>query len=61
MPTLDRFKVVTFLSTFFSLVLSLAIAWFGYFAFGSLTQSNILNNFNHGFLDLMFRLAYFYG
>jgi sodium-coupled neutral amino acid transporter 11 len=44
-PTLDRFSLVTHISTSVSLLACLAMALSGFVAFGSKTQGNVLNNF----------------
>lgn len=44
-PTLDRWKMVTNLSTGISLLLSALLAVSGYLSFGGNTRGNILNNF----------------
>lgn len=44
-PTLDRFSIVTHVSTSISLVACLVMAISGFLTFGSFTQGNVLNNF----------------
>lgn len=44
-PTLDRFSLVTHVSTFISLLACLAMALSGFLTFGNLTEGNVLNNF----------------
>jgi sodium-coupled neutral amino acid transporter 11 len=56
-PTLDRWNLVTHLSTGISCVLSLAMALSGYLIFGQKTEANILNNF--GSNNLVINIARF--
>jgi len=44
-PTIDRFSLVTHVSTFISLIACLIMALSGFLTFGDKTQGNILNNF----------------
>lgn len=44
-PTIDRFTIVTHVSTAISLLACLTMALSGFLTFGSLTQGNVLNNF----------------
>lgn len=44
-PTLDRFSLVTHVSTTISLVACLVMALSGFLIFGSFTMGNVLNNF----------------
>lgn len=44
-PTLDRFSLVTHISTFISFLACLLMALAGFLTFGSKTQGNVLNNF----------------
>ena len=46
-PSLDRWSLVTHLSTGISCILSLSLAVPGYLLFGEKTRGNILNNFSH--------------
>lgn len=45
---MDRFAKVTHYSTGVSLIMCLTMALAGFFAFGSKTQGNVLNNFPSG-------------
>ncbi|KAI3660257.1 hypothetical protein MP638_005120 [Amoeboaphelidium occidentale] len=58
-PSLNRWEIVTHLSTGISWMLSIAMALAGYLAFGYKTEGNILNNFsNDNFWVNLARLAF---